>query len=44
MSIKLNYNWWCQPITYINSEAELRVNFNFNNFILFKNKNNQLFT
>lgn len=27
MAIKLNYNWMCQPITYVNLEAELRVNF-----------------
>lgn len=27
-STKLNYNLTCQPITYMNSESELRVNIN----------------
>ncbi|XP_025415385.1 elongation of very long chain fatty acids protein 4-like isoform X3 [Sipha flava] len=25
MAIKLNYSWMCQPITYVNPEAELRI-------------------
>ncbi|XP_015368990.1 PREDICTED: elongation of very long chain fatty acids protein 4-like isoform X3 [Diuraphis noxia] len=25
MTTKLNYSWMCQPITYVNAEAELRI-------------------
>lgn len=31
MTTKLNYSWMCQPITYVNAEAELRVNFDVDN-------------
>lgn len=31
MTTKLNYSWMCQPITYVDADAELRVNFDVNN-------------